>query len=119
VGCGHGWPPGIKTPELYLEAWLNDEVDGSTKSGGIVTTIRTYIKTEFGDQCSICHVTEWMGQSVPLVLDHIDGNSTNNTQYNLRLVCGNCDMQLPTYKSKNKGSGRYSRRQRYAEGKSY
>lgn len=25
---------------------------------------------------------------------------------NLRLVCGNCDMQLPTYKSKNKNSDR-------------
>jgi len=38
---------------------------------------------------------------------------------NLRLVCGNCDMLLPTYKSKNKGNGRHNRRKRYAEGKSY
>ena len=52
-------------------------------------------------------------------MDHIDGNSDNWMDNNLRLVCGNCDMQLPTYKSKNLGNGRYKRRQRYLEGKSY
>ena len=38
---------------------------------------------------------------------------------NLRLVCPNCDSQLPTYKSRNRGSGRHSRRQRYRDGQSY
>ena len=60
-----------------------------------------------------------MGQPIPLVLDHMDGNSENNSLDNFRLVCGNCDMLLPTYKGKNAGNGRYSRRQRYAQGKSY
>jgi len=53
------------------------------------------------------------------VMDHIDGNADNNSLDNFRLVCGNCDMQLPTYKNKNKGNGRAWRRKRYAEGKSY
>jgi hypothetical protein len=70
-------------------------------------------------QCQICGITEWQNKPVPLVMDHIDGNSENNKPDNLRLVCGNCDMQLPTYKSKNKGNGRAFRRQRYSEGKSY
>ena len=52
-------------------------------------------------------------------MDHIDGNSDNNILSNLRLVCGNCDMQLPTYKSKNKGNGRYYRRLRYKNKKSF
>ena len=59
------------------------------------------------------------GQNGIFVLDHIDGNSENNWRSNLRLVCPNCDSQLPTYKAKNKGSGRHVRRTRYAEGKSY
>lgn len=53
-----------------------------------------------------------------LVLDHIDGDSTNRRE-NLRLVCPNCDSQLETYKMRNRGGGRYLRRVRYAEGKSY
>jgi hypothetical protein len=51
-----------------------------------------------------------MGQPIPLVVDHIDGNPTNHAITNFRLVCGNCDMQLPTYKAKNKGNGRKYRR---------
>jgi hypothetical protein len=80
---------------------------------------KRYIKEKTGHKCSICLIQEWQGKPVPLVLDHISGNSEDWSITNLRLVCGNCDMQLPTYKSKNKGNGRAFRRQRYAEGKSY
>lgn len=81
--------------------------------------LKRYIRERDGSKCSICDITEWTGQPVPLVMDHIDGNPTNNTLDNLRLVCGNCDMLLPTYKGKNKGNGRAYRRKRYADGKSY
>lgn len=53
------------------------------------------------------------------MLDHIDGDATNNHRDNLRMVCSNCDSQLPTFKSRNRGNGRHFRRERYAEGKSY
>jgi hypothetical protein len=80
---------------------------------------KRYLLETRGIKCEICDTTEWQGQSVPLVMDHVDGNSDNWDLNNLRLVCGNCDMQLPTYKSKNKGSGRHFRRERYKEGKSF
>ncbi len=81
--------------------------------------LKKYIIEKRGIQCEICKTTDWMGKNVPLILDHIDGKSENNSLDNLRLVCGNCDMQLPTYKSKNRGNGRTFRRRRYLEGKSY
>jgi predicted nucleic acid-binding Zn ribbon protein len=84
-----------------------------------IKTIKKYVLELQKHKCCICGITEWQGQPVPLVLDHIDGHSENNDLTNLRLVCGNCDMQLPTYKSKNKGNGRAKRRQRYADGLSY
>ncbi|WIM86214.1 hypothetical protein PT015_14985 [Candidatus Mycobacterium wuenschmannii] len=43
----------------------------------------------------------------------------HNRRENLRLICPNCDSQLPTYKARNRGSGRHYRRQRYANGQSY
>jgi len=82
-------------------------------------TIRKYLLKKNGTQCIICSRKTWQGKPIPLEVDHIDGNSENNNVSNLRMVCGNCGMQLPTYKGKNVGNGRHSRRQRYKEGKSY
>ena len=66
-----------------------------------------------------CGLSLWCGQPIPLEMDHIDGNSENNTEENLRLICVNCHALTPTYRNKNKGNGRHARRQRYADGKSY
>jgi len=82
-------------------------------------SIKKYLIEKRLHKCEICGNTEWRGSLIPIVMDHIDGNSENNDLLNLRLVCANCDAQLPTYKSKNKGNGRHARRKRYAAGKSY
>ncbi|GAA4708977.1 HNH endonuclease [Nocardioides conyzicola] len=82
--------------------------------------IRRYILDEQGGLCAICALpSEWHGLPLTLVLDHIDGDASNNRRQNLRLVCPNCDSQLATYKSRNRGRGRAWRRERYADGRSY
>lgn len=70
-------------------------------------------------QCNICARKEWNNKEIPLTMDHIDGNSNNWDQSNLRLICYNCDAQLETYKNKNRGNGRAYRRIRYANGQTY
>ena len=74
---------------------------------------RAYLKNHLVDihgwQCMCCNNTEWLGQPVPLELDHIDGNAGDNTPKNIRLLCPNCHAQTPTHKAKNKGNGRGSR----------
>ena len=67
---------------------------------------KKYLIHKLGHVCSICRTSEWMGNPVPLVCDHISGDSNDNRIENFRLVCYNCDGQLPTFKSKNRGKGR-------------
>ena len=83
--------------------------------------IRRYLIETYGTECMLCG---WAKENVvtkrvPIELDHIDGNSSNNELSNLRLLCPNCHSIQPTYKALNKGNGRHSRLQRYKEGKSY
>ena len=82
--------------------------------------IRLHLLEEQGSACALCGCpTSWQGGELRLILDHVDGDSANNRRENLRLVCPNCDSQLPTFKARNRGRGRAWRRQRYADGKSY
>jgi hypothetical protein len=55
-------------------------------------------------RCACCGIgPEWHGKPMPLILDHINGMNNDHRLENLRFVCSNCDSQLDTYKSKNKG----------------
>lgn len=66
--------------------------------------LKPHILKEQNSKCSICGMnTIWNNKELHFILDHIDGDATNNTRSNLRLICPNCDSQLDTYKSRNKG----------------
>ena len=66
-------------------------------------TARKYLIEKYGNKCSICGISEWNGKPLVLIVDHIDGDITNTKIDNFRLICPNCDSQLPTFKYKNKG----------------
>ena len=61
-----------------------------------------YITERDGYSCKECGISEWLGKSLTLDLDHIDGNPKNNSPDNLRLVCPNCHRQTPTWGMKKR-----------------
>lgn len=124
--CGDPLKGRAKRNNIYCDEICNnlykkEMTKGKIKNGEKVhpQTLRKHIIDERGHKCSCCGLSEWMGQEIPLELDHIDGDSTYNFSINLRLLCPNCHAQTDTYKGRNIGKGRASRRQRYADGKSY
>ena len=101
------------------EAWLRTGV-AAWVGGNRRHYIKLYLVEAQSGLCALCsRPPEWQGKPLAFVLDQVDGNADNNHRDNLRLVCPNCDSQLPTFKSRNRGNGRAWRRQRYADGKSY
>lgn len=80
--------------------------------------IKRYLRSK-RNECWCCGIKDWNDKPIVLELEHIDGNHRNNKEENLSLLCPNCHSQTPTYKSRNRGNGRHSRRERYQQEKSF
>jgi hypothetical protein len=79
--------------------------------------VRDHLHAEQQGVCAVCQIPDvWAEAPLTFVLDHVNGDSADNRRENLRLVCPNCDSQLPTYKARNKGRGRAWRRTLVAGG---
>ena len=63
-----------------------------------IRLIKEGIKKE---ECELCGIEDWLGKRLAFELDHIDGNSSNHSLNNLRIICPNCHSQTETYRAKN------------------
>lgn len=90
--------------DARINAKVQDPIQKDTISSS--TRVKTLLcKENLVDyKCSVCGLTEWCGKSIVLELDHINGDRSNNSLTNLRLLCPNCHSQTPTYKGKNKNN---------------
>lgn len=70
--------------------------------------LRRYIFEKFDNKCCICGWSEInpYTHTLPLEIDHIDGDATNNCESNLRLICPNCHSLTRNYRGANRGYGR-------------
>lgn len=74
------------------------------------TLRRWYLKGNYTEyKCAICgQEPYWNNQKLTLILDHINGCNKDDRLENLRWVCPNCNIQLPTTnRSKNTNTKKY------------
>ncbi|MFD0225223.1 HNH endonuclease signature motif containing protein [Streptomyces hirsutus] len=56
------------------------------------------------EQCTLCGTgSVWRGRSLPLEVDHVDGDWRNNRIENLRFLCPNCHSTTDNYRGRGKG----------------
>lgn len=92
-----------------VKRWLNGEVFSEGRAWGDVTDwMRNYLFSLRGRQCWECGWEQANASTgvVPVEIDHIDGDSSNNLFDNLRVLCPNCHSLTPTFRGLNKESAR-------------
>lgn len=102
----------------YITEWKTGIRVGAGPTG-VSSHIKRYLLDKQNNKCYTCGIDSHNNKPITLEVEHIDGNSNNNVEENLAMICPNCHSQTPTYKGGNKGNGRHYRRVRYAEGKSF
>ena len=101
----------------FIEKWKKGEVSGTAPSGGIRDAVRKYILNKYNNECSICgwkKVNPYTG-NIPLEIHHIDGNSDNNSEDNLVVLCPCCHSLTKNYRGGNTKSKRSKYRKEYKE----
>jgi hypothetical protein len=93
-----------------IDAWLHGEVSGDTVMG-CSAVIKRYLLEQCEGKCPKCGwgETHPVTGNVPLEINHIDGDSKNNSPENLEVLCPNCHSLTPNFRALNKKSSRTNR----------
>lgn len=86
--------------------WLAGEIFETSEWCTVPDFIKAYMLDECWHQCSWCgwsEVNPFTG-SIPLEIDHIDGDCMNNAYKNLRVLCPSCHSLTETYRTLNRGN---------------
>lgn len=97
---GQAWNKGLRPgPKRPIEDYLSNRQTILSHK----LRLRLIKDKIFPNECLRCHLSIWLGEPIPLELEHKDGNHQNNNLDNLEILCPNCHAQTPYYRGKNKG----------------
>lgn len=95
VDCSH-WKGTAWNKGQQLKDW-----SGYTR----INSLRPHLIEQRGHTCERCLLSEWLGNPIPIEIEHIDGDRTNNNEQNLKILCCNCHALTPTWRGrKNKNA---------------
>lgn len=87
--------------------WKKGDIDG-TEGYNCSAAVRNYLLSEHNYKCERCgwgEVNPYTNK-VPLQIHHIDGNSLNNKESNLQVLCPNCHSLTENFGSRNRNAPR-------------
>ena len=94
----------------WEKQWLSGKVDGNKNSEWtqVSKRVRTYLFKKYDNKCAICGWGEInpYTKTIPLEVEHIDGDPYNSSPDNVTLLCPNCHSLTATYRGANRGNGR-------------
>lgn len=102
---GQGWNRGLKM--AAHRKWGNKSplseilVKGRHYANTNVLKRRLIAEGLKEHKCEGCGNTQWRGRPIPIQLEHVNGDRSDNRIENLKILCPNCHAQTDTYCGKN------------------
>ena len=111
VKCKHELSRSVR-----IKQWL-DNPETANSALGTKRWLRAYLIEQANYKCSLCSWGEvnQFTNTIPLELDHIDGNHMNSHPDNLRIICPNCHSLTENYKALNRNKNQKSRYRYYRD----
>lgn len=107
INCGKEYNrgPAQNRYKQNIKLWKEGKISG-TSCYNYAYFVKKYLLDKYNCKCQICgwgEINPFTGK-IPLQVHHIDGDSCNNKEENLQLLCPNCHSLTDNFGSRNKNA---------------